>query len=196
HWGRDVFALAVAIQNLVWGIGQPLAGGVADRFGATRVLAAGGILYAAGLVIMANATTPLALDMSAGVLIGLGLSGCSFNLVLGAFGKLLPAEWRSLAFGAGTAAGSFGQFMYSPIGVGLMDAIGWQSALMTFAGVTMLILPLSIALATPRNATPATGAEMPTQSFSKALAEAFGHRSYVLLVLGFFTCGFQLAFVT
>src|SRR5215469_12307764 len=96
HWGRDVFALAVAIQNLLWGIGQPLAGGIADRFGATRVLIVGGLLYAAGLALMTQATTPLVLNMSAGVLIGLGLSGCSFNLVLGAFGKLLPQEWRSL----------------------------------------------------------------------------------------------------
>jgi len=136
------------------------------------------------------------LDLSAGVLIGLGLSGCSFNLVIGAFGKLLPEEWRSLAFGAGTAAGSFGQFLYSPIGVALMDKFGWQTALTIFAGVTMLILPLSIALATPRNTTPAPVLARPTQSYQHALAEAFGHRSYVLLVLGFFTCGFQLAFVT
>jgi len=196
HWGRDVFALAIAIQNLLWGIGQPLAGGIADRFGAMRVLVAGTLCYALGLVLMAYSTTPVMLDLSAGVLIGLGLSGCSFNLVLGAFGKLLPAEWRSLAFGAGTAAGSFGQFLYSPVGVALMDQFGWQTALMIFAGVTMLILPLSIALATPRSAAPAPVAALPSQSFRQAMAEAFGHRSYVLLVLGFFTCGFQLAFVT
>ena len=196
HWGRDVFALAVAIQNLLWGIGQPLAGGIADRFGPMRVLVAGALCYVAGLVIMAHATTPVALDLSAGVLIGLGLSGCSFNLVLGAFGKLLPEDWRSLAFGAGTAAGSLGQFIYSPVGVALMDAFGWKTALIIFAAVTLLILPLSIALAAPRRAAPARAAAMPSQSFRQALAEAFGHRSYVLLVLGFFTCGFQLAFVT
>ncbi|HEY1475199.1 MAG TPA: MFS transporter [Pseudolabrys sp.] len=198
HWGRDVFALAVAIQNLLWGIGQPLAGGIADRFGATRVLITGALFYAAGLVVMAHATTPAELNLSAGVLIGLGLSGCSFNLVLGAFGKLLPPEWRSLAFGAGTAAGSFGQFMYSPIGVALMNSVGWQTALTIFAGVTLLILPLAIALATPRGTAQAAAqaATMDSQSLRQALAEAFGHRSYVLLVLGFFTCGFQLAFVT
>jgi MFS family permease len=192
HWGRDVFSMALAIQNLLWGIGQPFAGGIADRFGANRVMMVGAVLYALGLVLMAHATTPGMLDLSAGVLIGLGLSGCSFNLVLGAFGKLLPEEWRSLAFGAGTAAGSFGQFLYSPIGVALMDSVGWQTALTIFAGVTMLIVPLSIALATPRRA----AAAMASQSFRQAMAEAFGHRSYVLLVLGFFTCGFQLAFVT
>jgi predicted MFS family arabinose efflux permease len=124
------------------------------------------------------------------------LSGCSFNLVIGAFGKLLPEQWRSLAFGAGTAAGSFGQFLYSPIGVALMDKFGWQTALTIFAGVTMLIVPLAIALATPRAIAASPIAARPPQSYQHALVEAFGHRSYVLLVLGFFTCGFQLAFVT
>jgi MFS family permease len=188
--------MALAIQNLLWGIGQPFAGGIADRFGANRVMMVGAAFYALGLALMAHATTPGMLDLSAGVLIGLGLSGCSFNLVIGAFGKLLPESWRSLAFGAGTAAGSFGQFLYSPIGVALMDRFGWQTALTIFAGVTMLILPLSMALATPRGGAASPAASRPPQSYQQALAEAFGHRSYVLLVLGFFTCGFQLAFVT
>jgi MFS family permease len=196
HWGRDVFSWALAIQNMLWGLGQPFAGGVADRFGANRVMVAGALFYALGLATMAHAATPGMLDLSAGVLIGLGLSGCSFNLVIGAFGKLLPESWRSIAFGAGTAAGSFGQFLYSPIGVALMDHFGWQTALTIFAGVTLLILPLSLALATPRKSTAGSAAARPPQSLRHALAEAFGHRSYVLLVLGFFTCGFQLAFVT
>jgi MFS family permease len=196
HWGRDVFAFAVAIQNLLWGIGQPFAGGIADRFGTNRVLCIGAALYALGLAIMARSTTPEELSLSAGVLIGLGLSGCSFNIVLGAFGKLLPEQWRSLAFGAGTAAGSFGQFLYSPIAVALMDQFGWQQALLIFAGVTLLILPLSLALATPVASAGQSSVAKPTQSARQAFAEAFGHRSYVLLVLGFFTCGFQLAFIT
>jgi len=196
HWGRDVFALAVAIQNLLWGIGQPFAGGIADRFGTNRVLCVGAVLYALGLAIMSQSTTPETLDLSAGVLIGLGLSGCSFNIVLGAFGKLLPEKWRSLAFGAGTAAGSFGQFLYSPIAVALMDKFGWQEALLIFGSVTLLILPLSLALATPTAPAGTVAAAKPTQSARQAFAEAFGHRSYVLLVLGFFTCGFQLAFIT
>jgi MFS family permease len=195
-WGRDVFALAVAIQNLLWGIGQPFAGAIADRFGTNRVLCVGAILYTLGLVIMTQSTTPEALDLSAGVLIGLGLSGCSFNIVLGAFGKLLPEKWRSLAFGAGTAAGSFGQFLYSPIAVALMDKFGWQETLLVFGGVTLLILPLSLSLATPAAPTGPAAVARPTQSARQAFAEAFGHRSYVLLVLGFFTCGFQLAFIT
>jgi MFS family permease len=196
HWGRDVFAFAVAIQNLLWGIGQPFAGAIADRFGTNRVLCIGAMLYALGLAIMTRSTTPEELSLSAGVLIGLGLSGCSFNIVLGAFGKLLPEKWRTLAFGAGTAAGSFGQFLYSPIAVALMDKFEWQQTLLIFAGVTLLILPLSLALATPVAPAGQSSVAKPTQSASQAFAEAFGHRSYILLVLGFFTCGFQLAFIT
>ena len=196
HWGRDVFALAVAIQNLLWGIGQPFAGAIADRFGTNRVLGVGAILYTLGLVIMAYSSTPGQLYLSAGVLIGLGLSGCAFTIVLGAFGKLLPEKWRSIAFGAGTAAGSFGQFLYSPVAVALMDKFGWQETLLIFGGVTLLILPISLALATPVTAAGPSATAAPTQSARQAFAEAFGHRSYILLVLGFFTCGFQLAFIT
>jgi MFS family permease len=194
-WGRDVFGLALAMQNLLWGLGQPLAGAIADRFGIVRVMCVGALLYAGGLLMMRYATTPLSLDLGAGVLIGFGLSGCSFNLVLSAFSKLLPPERRSVALGAGTAAGSFGQFLFAPFGVAMIDNFGWQSALTVFACLMLLIVPLSLALATP----PATSSNVPTaddQSFRTALAEAFGHRSYVLLVLGFFTCGFQLAFIT
>jgi MFS family permease len=195
-WGRDVFALALAVQNLVWGLGQPLAGAVADRYGANRVLSVGVLLYAAGLVMMAYATNAAVLELSAGLLIGFGLSGCAFTVVLGAFGKLLPEHWRSLAFGAGTAAGSFGQFLYSPIAVMLMGVVGWQETLVIFGLSLLIVLPLSLALATGRSAVPTAAAARPAQSLRQALAEAFGHRSYVLLVLGFFTCGFQLAFVT
>jgi len=194
-WGRDVFGLALAIQNLLWGLGQPISGAIADRFGTLRVISAGAVLYAAGLILMRYAATPLSLDLSAGVLIGLGLSGCSFNLVLSAFGKLLPAEWRSVALGAGTAAGSFGQFLFAPFGVAMLDNFGWPTALIVFAGLMLLVVPLSLALATPRSAS-ANATVTEQQTFRHALAEAFGHRSYVLLVLGFFTCGFQLAFIT
>ncbi|HEX2364817.1 MAG TPA: MFS transporter [Bradyrhizobium sp.] len=194
-WGRDVFGLALAVQNLLWGLGQPVAGAIADRFGTFRVMFVGALLYAAGLLTMRYAATPLSLDLGAGVLVGFGLSGCSFNLVLSAFSKLLPPERRGIALGAGTAAGSFGQFVFAPFGVALIDNFGWQAALTVFAALMLLIVPLSLALSTP----PATAANAPAaqqQSFRTALAEAFGHRSYVLLVLGFFTCGFQLAFIT
>jgi len=159
------------------------------------------------------------------VLIGFGLSGCSFNLVISSFGKLLPESWRSLAFGAGTASGSFGQFLFSPLAVGLVDTVGWRTTLEVFAGLLLLIVPLAFAIATPRSDAPAqtsvrslrkldseqTSARSPRkldpaadaalsaaqiQNYKQALAEALGHRSYILLVLGFFTCGFQLGFVT
>src|SRR5215468_10708491 len=194
-WGRDVFGLALALQNLLWGLGQPIAGAIADRFGVSRVMVVGALLYAAGLLLMRYSSTPLSLDIGAGVLIGFGLSGSSFNLVLSAFSKLLPPEQRGVALGAGTAAGSFGQFLFAPFGVALIDNFGWQSALTVFGLLMLLIVPLSLALSTP----PAETSSVPNadqQGFKTALAEAFGHRSYVLLVLGFFTCGFQLAFIT
>jgi MFS family permease len=195
-WGRDIFGLAIAIQNLLWGLGQPFAGAIADRYGTLRVLVVGAVLYAIGLVVMAYASTPGMLHLGAGVLVGFGLAGCSFNLVLGAFSKLLPEAWRPLAFGAGTAAGSFGQFFYPPIGSALIEAFGWHWTLIVFAASVLLILPLSIPLAT-RPITAAAGASpIANQSIAQALSEAFRHRSYVLLVTGFFTCGFQLAFIT
>lgn len=198
NWGRDIFGLALAIQNLLWGLGAPFAGAIADRYGTVRVLCVGAILYAAGLVMMAYATTPLQLHLGAGVLIGFGLSACSFNLVLAAFGKLLPEQWRPMAFGAGTAAGSFGQFLFPPIGNILIETLGWQQALIVFAFTLLPTLPISIVMATRKTgaAVGATAANLPNQTIAQALGEAFKHRSYVLLVLGFFTCGFQLAFIT
>jgi MFS family permease len=199
-WPREIFALSVAMQTLLYGAAQPFSGAIADRFGTVRVIIAGAVLYAAGIYMMAQATTPGMLYLSSGVLIGFGLSGCSFNLVISSFGKLLPESWRSLAFGAGTASGSFGQFLFSPLGVYLIDAFGWQTAIEIFAGLLLLIVPLAIAIATPRSDAPAPAGTVPsvaqTQTYRQALAEAFGHRSYILLVLGFFTCGFQLGFVT
>jgi MFS family permease len=197
-WGRDVFALAFALQNLLWGIGQPFAGAIADRFGMVRVLTVGALLYAAGLALMTHSTSPVALQVTAGVLVGFGLAGCSFNLVIAAFGKLLSERYRMLAIGAGTAAGSFGQFLFAPFGVALIDNVGWQNALLTFSGLLLFIVPMALALATPRSEPKPAGTTdvAATQSLMGALAEAFGHRSYVFLVLGFFTCGFQLAFIT
>src|ERR1700754_3824597 len=156
-WGRHVFGLALAVQNLLWGLGQPIAGAIADRFGVVRVMCVGAILYAGGLLMMRYAATPMSLNLGAGVLIGFGLSGCSFNLVLSAFSKLLPPEKRGIALGAGTAAGSFGQFLFAPFGVAMIDNFGWQAALIVFAALMLLILPLSLALSTP----PAAAVETP-----------------------------------
>ncbi len=194
--GRGVFSLALAVQNLLWGLGLPFAGAIADRFGIVRVLSVGAVMYAAGLVIMAYAQSPLTLELSAGVLIGLGMSGCSFNLVLAAFGKLMPDQWRSLAFGAGTAAGSFGQFLFSPLAVALIGAFGVHQALMVFGVLILLAVPLSLALAYPKNAPAGMPGTAAQQSLKQSLSEALWHRSYLLLVVGFFTCGFQLAFIT
>jgi MFS family permease len=194
-WSREVFSLALAIQMLLWGAAQPFCGALADRFGPMRVLSVGAVLYALGLASMAYASSPVMLHLTAGVVIGFGLAGASFTIVIGAFGKLMPPEWRTLAFGAGTAAGSFGQFLFSPLAVALIDSFGWQHTLLIFAAVVLLIAPLSLALALPRGAAaPAAGAA-PRQSVKQSLSEAFGHRSYVLLVLGFFTCGFQIFFI-
>jgi predicted MFS family arabinose efflux permease len=149
--------------------------------------------------MMAHAATPGQLYLTSGVLIGFGLTGCSFNLIISSFGKLLPESWRSISFGAGTAAGSFGQFLFSPLGVSLIDTVGWRTTLEIFAGILLLIIPLSLAIATPsQDAKPSSGAQavVPGQTYREALAEAFAHRSFVLLVLGYFTCGFQLNFVT
>jgi MFS family permease len=194
HWGRDVFALALGLQNLLWGIGQPLAGMIADRFGTIRVICGGALLYAVGLALMSHATSAPLLNASAGVLIGFGLAGSSFPIVLAAFGKILPKEYRSIAFGFGTAAGSFGQFLYSPIAVLLMDTFGWQQTLMIFAVTMLAVLPLSFAMATPKMASASDAAS--SQSLGQALREAFAYRSFILLVLGYFTCGFQLQFIT
>jgi MFS family permease len=192
-WGREVFSLALAIQMVVWGAAQPLAGGIADRFGVAPVLCTGTLVYAAGFAIMAYAATPAMLYISAGLLIGFALAGCSFTLVIAAFAKLLPIQWRSFAFGTGTAAGSFGQFLFSPLAVGLIDVFDWQVTLLVFGGIILLILPMAPALAT-KDAGGMAG--LARQSVKQALSEAFRHRSYVFLVLGYFTCGFQTFFIT
>lgn len=195
-WGRDVFAMSFAIQNLLWGIGQPFAGAVADRFGAVKVLMLGGLLYAAGLALMPLSTSPGSMHLTAGVLIGFGLSGCSFSLVIGAFGKLLPAEWRTIGFGLGTAAGSFGQFLFTPLAAAMIGAVGWQATVLIFGGLMLLVIPLSLALATPKAEPNAAAALGPQQTIREAIAEAARTPSYWLLVIGFFTCGFHLAFIT
>jgi MFS family permease len=203
-WEREVFALSVAMQTLIYGAAAPFAGAIADRFGSIRVIIAGTLLYAAGIYMMAHASSPAMLYASSGVLIGFGLSGCSFNLVISALGKLLPPSWRSTAFGAGTAAGSFGQFLFSPLGVSLIDTVGWRATLEIFAGLLLMMIPLAFALATPHadapaltgSSTSASASAAPSQTYKQALVEALRHRSYILLVLGFFTCGFQLGFVT
>jgi predicted MFS family arabinose efflux permease len=194
-WSREIFALAIAIQNLVWGIGQPFVGMLADRYGTARVLSAGALFYALGLALMAYTTDPVTLQLTAGVLIGLGIAGSAFLLVTSAFARLLPPELRTIGFGIGTAAGSLGQFIFAPLGQGFISAYGWQTALLIMAAILLAIPALSYAIRGKPSAQPTRPGEK-DQSIPEALREAFTHSSYRLLVAGFFVCGFQIAFIT
>lgn len=192
-WGREVFALALALQNLIWGFGQPIAGMIADKFGPVRVLAVGGIFYGAGLALTSYSTTPLALDLTAGVLVGLGLSGTAFGIVISAFGKLVPEEKRSWAMGLATASGSLGQFLFAPLGQAFITGYGWQTALLMLAAFTIFIPMLATTFrATDKIKVVNNEPEIP---FRLAMKYAFGHRSYLLLIAGFFVCGFHVAFI-
>ncbi len=190
-WGREVFAFAIALQNLIWGLAQPFTGAVADRFGASRVIVLGGLLYAAGLALMALSDTPWSLSLSAGVLIGIGLSGTSFSVLLGVVGRALPPEQRSLGMGIAAAAGSFGQFIMLPGSLGLISLLGWSAALLALGLLVALIAPLAL-LVRDRPQPVSSGSE---QSLGQALREAAGHSGFWLLALGFFVCGFQVVFI-
>ncbi|MEK1939485.1 MAG: MFS transporter [Pseudomonas sp.] len=189
-WGRETFAFAIALQNLLWGLSQPFAGALADRFGAARVMIVGGILYAVGLVLMASADSLWSLSLSAGLLIGLGLSGTTFSVVLGVVGRAVPAEKRSMAMGIAAAAGSFGQFAMLPGTLGLISWLGWSVALIALGALAALIVPLVAML--KDKPLPVLGHE---QTLGAALREAAAHKGFWLLSLGFFVCGFQVVFI-
>jgi MFS family permease len=191
HWGRETFAFAMAVQNLIWGAATPFAGMLADRFGAHRVALVCGLLYAIGLVTMAHATTPLGLTLTAGVLIGIGLAGVSFTTIAGALGRTYPPEKRSMALGISAAAGSFGQFAVLPLTQLLLSAFGWYGALVALGGIAALMVPLSLVMVDR------VGGVVHTfqQSATQAIGEAMRHRGYLLLTAGFFVCGFQVVFV-
>ena len=190
-WGRETFALAIAVQNLVWGATQPFTGMIAARFGSARVMVGGCLLYVLGLVTMANVTAPWLFVLTAGVLIGTGQSGVTFSVVSGVLGRRFPPEKRSMALGISAAAGSFGQFAVLPYTQWLLSTIGWQGALFALAGLGLLIVPLAAAMVERRE----THAHVFKQSAGEAMNEAIGHRGYMLLTLGFFVCGFQVVFV-
>lgn len=189
-WGREAFSFAIALQNLVWGLAMPFAGAIADRKGAGRVIAAGGALYGIGLYAMAHATTPLVFDLAAGLLVGLGLSGTGFGVVLAVVARAFPPERRSVAVGVAGAAGSFGQFAMLPAGQALIGSLGWLAALASLAALAFLMVPLGAALA-GRNA----AANESTQSFGAALAEAARHGGFWMLTGSFLVCGFQTIFI-
>ena len=193
-WSREIFSLAIAVQNLVWGLAQPFVGMVADRFGTARVLIAGALLYAFSLFWMSTVAEPTSFILSAGVLMGIGIAGSGFFLVLAAFTRLLPQHLRSVAFGLGTAAGSMGQFLFAPISQGLLDAYGWRDTLIIMS-VIVLVVPIIAPLFRGKPSTSSHPGQS-EQSLGQALREAFGHNSYILLVFGFFVCGWHVAFIT
>ncbi|WP_374634675.1 MFS transporter [Ferrovibrio sp.] len=189
-WGREVFALAIAIQTVLWGLGQPFAGAFADKYGSGRVLAIGAVFYAAGVALTAYASSPLLLHVTTGMLVGIGLAGTSFTVALAAIARMVSPERRSWALGIGTAAGSLGQFLMVPLGQGFIAAYGWMMALVLLSLFALAIVPLAGVLA---GKAPETGG--PQQSMSEALREAGLQRSYWLLIAGFFVCGFHVSFI-
>lgn len=191
-WTRETFSLAFAIQNLVWGIGAPLFGALADRHGSARTIVLGALLYAAGLVGLAHATTPLALYLTAGVLTGLGQAGTTFGVILGVVARSVPPERRSAALGMASAGASLGQFLMVPFGQQLIAHLDWHAALLGLSIVVAALLPLAPLL---RGRAPLAVAQL-QQTLGQAFREAVGHRSYHFLFWSFFVCGFHVAFIT
>ena len=190
--GRETFAFAIAIQNLLYGISQPITGMIADRFGTARVLIAGALCYALGLYLMSISSTGLELTLSAGLLIGASLGCSGFSIVFGVIGRTFPAEKRSVALGIAGAAGSFGQFAILPYGQWLINQFGWAQALTMLALTILIIIPLSSAMVEDKKA---QAASLHKQSVSEALREAMAHRGFLLLCTGYTVCGFQLLFI-
>ena len=190
-WGREVFAFSVALQMLVWGACVPVAGAVADEYGSGRVLAVGAVLYAGGFALMSYSSEPWHMHLTAGALVGMGLAGTSFTIVLAAMARIVAPERRTFVVGLGTAVTSLGQFVILPLGQGFVTAYGWHTAALLLGAMALCMLPFS-AIVRGHGRPPAGVVDQPLRD---ALGEAFGHRSYVLVVIGFFVCGFQLFFI-
>ena len=194
-WDRTTFGLAMALQNLAWGVSQPFFGAIADKFGTWRVLLISGLVYALGLFLMSLGTSTLWLHVGGGVLVGLGVGSGSFGILLSAFARNVTPEQRSMAFGICTAAGSAGMFLFAPLSQGLISAYGWSDSLV-YLGMLMLVVPLIAIPLRGNSSSGITAASEYKQTIGEALREALGHRSYLLLVAGFFVCGYQVAFIT
>ena len=188
---REAWGMAMAVQNLAWGIAQPIAGGLADRYGTSKVIIGGLLIYAAGMAMMVVSPDAGLMTLTGGVVTGVGIAASSFSVVMAAFGRNVPQEKRGFIFGIATAASSFGQFAFAPLGQAFISNFGWQSALLYLAMILVLVIPLALALR-GRTENPVGQADMP---FMQALSRAWGHGSYRLLVIGFFVCGFHLAFI-
>ena len=193
-WSRETFGLAMALQNLMWGVGLPFAGALADKFGSIRVIVFGTICYCIGIYGMSAAESPLALHMTGGVIAGLGIAFSAFTLAMATMVRVVGPERRSFILGVGTAAGSLGQVLFSPLSQGFIIAYGWHTTLLILACMTLLMIPLALCLPTG----PPTSVEKQSadQTLKDAFVEALSHRGYVLLTLGFFVCGFHVAFIT
>jgi predicted MFS family arabinose efflux permease len=189
-WGREAFALAMALQNLLWGASQPFVGAIADKYGTARTVLGGGLLYVLGVYLMSTTSSPPELYFSAGVLVGLGLSGTGFGVVLAAVGRSVPAERRSVALGITTAVGSLGQFLLPPIGQAFLAAYGWQTALLLLAAGSAAMV-LAAGGLRGRMATAGQG----EQTIGQALTEARQHSGCLYLTAGFFVCGWHVAFI-
>ena len=191
-WGREIFALSMAIQNLLVGVFQPFIGAVADKWGAGRVVATGAVLYALGLYVMSVSSSPVHLYMGAGVLIALGISAAGLGVVLGVVGRVAPPSKRSIALGIVTAAGSIGQLLVAPMGQAFLTHFGWSRAFQLYALITLVIMPLAVALRSQGNPTK----DIHEQQLGEALAEASRHRGFWFLTAGFFVCGFHVTFIS
>ncbi|NNH39507.1 MFS transporter [Acinetobacter terrae] len=196
-WGHNVFSLAIAMQNLIWGAVQPITGAFADKYGSKIVVAVGGALYSIGLLLMAFSSTGLMLNLSVGLILGLALSATSFPILLSAVGRAAHPEKRSLAMGIASAAGSFGQFIMLPSTLLLLQNIGWSAALVVSAIFIALIIPLAWMLKAPMYAAPNASslADKPALSFKQILVIAKNHTPFWFLALGFLVCGFQVVFI-
>ncbi|NNH77119.1 MFS transporter [Acinetobacter sp. ANC 5380] len=196
-WGHNVFSLAIAMQNLIWGAVQPITGAFADKYGSKIVVAVGGALYSIGLLLMAVSSTGLMLNLSVGLILGLALSATSFPVLLSAVGRAAHPEKRSLAMGIASAAGSFGQFIMLPSTLLLLQNIGWSAALVVSAIFIALIIPLAWMLKAPMYVSPQASADLnkPALSFKQILVIAKNHTPFWFLALGFLVCGFQVVFI-
>ena len=191
-WSRETYALAMAVQNLLWGILLPFAGALTDRYGASWVISAGAVFYALGLWGMSTADSVLILNISGGILMGLGSAFVAFNLAIAAMVKVVGPERRLLVMGIGTAATSTGQLIFSPMAQGMISSFGWSDALVYLSFISLLIISFAVLL--PSNPE-VRGEESTRQSLSEAVREAFAQRGFILLMIGFFACGFHVAFI-
>ena len=194
-WGHNVFSLAIAMQNLIWGAAQPFTGALADKYGSKIVVAVGGVLYTIGLLLMAISSTGWLLNLSVGLILGLALSATSFSVLLSAVGRAAPPEKRSLAMGIASAAGSFGQFIMLPSTLLLLQNFGWSAALVISALLIAMIVPLAWMLKAPAFVVPNASTNQVQLSFKDILVIAKNHKPFWFLSLGFLVCGFQVVFI-